>query len=106
MSLVGQSLVRDKTAHGGAAVPHAEIDALQLRVECAVVQTCQWHSRTFIFLGRPVTKNRGQVTITTVAWTGLSIAPNFGSENFLSGSLRPASGAALAAVHSAPKPCQ
>jgi Homeodomain-like domain len=47
-----------KATHGDAAVPHAEIDALQLCVECAVIQTCQWHSRTFIFLGRPVTKNR------------------------------------------------
>jgi hypothetical protein len=41
-----------------AAVPHAKIDALKLRVKGAVIQTCQWHLRTFIFLGRPVTKNR------------------------------------------------
>jgi hypothetical protein len=40
--------VRNKATHGGAAVPHAEIDALQLRVECAVVQTYQGHLRTFI----------------------------------------------------------
>ena len=27
LSLIGQSFVRDKATHGGAAVPHAEIDA-------------------------------------------------------------------------------
>src|SRR5262249_32021586 len=53
------SLVREKATHGGAAVPHAEIDALQLRVECAVVQTCQGQLRGFHFLERPVTEIGG-----------------------------------------------
>jgi flavin-binding protein dodecin len=43
----GMRRALDKAAHGAAAVPHAEIDALQLRVECAVVQTYQGHLRTF-----------------------------------------------------------
>ena len=67
LSLIGQSRARDKAAHGAAAVPHAEIDALQLRVECAVVQT-YWFSANPVSLRplrNPVTRCE---TTSTDSW--------------------------------------